>query len=163
MTAINPTFVLGPVTASVHLRTSPDLIFRLLRGQLPLIPDFFFNLVDVRDVASAHVRAMLLPRESLRSRYICFAEQLHLREICDMLRREFPDRRFPRWSMPNPLMYGYSIFDRRLTWSYLRRSLGRRVNIDNARIRTELGVAFRPMSETLVDTVRAMVDLGFVR
>ncbi len=162
LTAINPTFVFGPVDAQIHLRTSPQLVSELLRGKLPAIPDFFFNLVDVRDVAEAHVRAMTHPSETLADRYICFAEELHMAEICRRLRAMFPGRPVPRWSIPTPLVYAYAVFDRRLTWSYLRRALGRRIQLDARRVRDALGVTFRPIDETLRDTGQSMVDRGFV-
>ena len=163
LTAINPTFVLGPVTARIHLRTSPKLISEILDHKLPAIPNFYFNLVDVRDVAEAHVRALTHPSESLAPRYICYAEQLHFTEICARLARAFPDRRIPRRRAPDALVYAFALVDRRLTWSYLRRSLGRQVRIDNTRARTSLGVSFRAIDETLRDTAQSIVDGGFVR
>ena len=163
MTAVNPTFVLGPVDAAIHLRTSPSLIQGLASGRIPFIPDFYFNLVDVRDVAEAHVQAMLIPSESLQSRYICFAEQWHLKAICERLRAEYPKLRFPKRTAPTAFMYAYALFDRRLTWSYLKRTLGRRVELDNTRARHGLGIRFRPIHETLKDTVESMVEHGFVR
>lgn len=163
LTAINPTYVLGPVEARVHLRTSPSLIRQVLAGKLPAIPNLFFNLVDVRDVADAHVRAMEHPIESLEARYICYAEELHFTEICARLQAAFPDRRLPRRRIPDPLMYVYALFDKRLTWSYLRRALGRSITVDNARAREKLGVRFRPVDDTLKDTARSIVDGGFVR
>ena len=163
LTSIQPTFVLGPVDSRLHLRTSPNLVSEILTGRVPAIPNFYFNLVDVRDVADAHIRALEHPYDSLEPRYICYAEQLHFREVCDRLRAAFPDRRIPRWSIPGPLMYAYALFDKRLTWAYLRRSLGRQIRIDNRRAQKSLGVSFRPIDETIADTAQSMVDHGFVR
>ncbi|MEO1335926.1 MAG: NAD-dependent epimerase/dehydratase family protein [Myxococcota bacterium] len=163
LTVINPTFVLGPVDAEIHLRTSPDLIRTIMNKKISLAPDFFFNFVDVRDVAEAHVRAMVVPAEQLEARYICYADQLHMDDVCNLLADAFPERFRGRWRVPNPLVYAYAAFDRRLTWAYLRQSLGRRIHIDNRRARQSLGLAFRSVNETIVDTARSMVELGLVR
>ena len=163
LTAINPTFVFGPVDARIHLRTSPSLVSEVLRGKVPAIPDFHFNLVDVRDVADAHIKALETPSERLEDRYICFAEPLHLRQICERLRGWYPRHPIPRWSLPTPLVYAYALFDQRLTWSYLRHALGRTIRLDNRRVRESLGVTFRPIDETLLETARSIVDKGFVR
>ena len=163
LTAINPTFVLGPVDADIHLRTSPSLVRELLDGRLPGQPDFYFNLVDVRDVADAHVRALTHPGDRLAPRYICFGEQLHFTEIAARLSEAFPTRRIPRRAIPNALVYAWALFDKRLTWAYLRKNLGRRIRLDGRLARQNLGVQFRPIAETLIDTAQSMIEHGFAR
>ncbi len=163
LTAINPTFVLGPVTARIHLRTSPGLVSELLNGKLPGLPNFLFNLVDVRDVAEAHLRAMLRPSELLAPRYICHADQLHFSEVARHLKRAFPGHRIPTRRLPDLLVYAYALFDKRLTWAYLRRALGRRIEIDNRRAQQDLNIVFRPVEDTLRETGQSMVELGFVQ
>lgn len=54
LTAINPTFVLGPVLGPDY-SSSVELIRLILRGSLPGYPRFNFGLVDVRDVADLHI------------------------------------------------------------------------------------------------------------
>ena len=162
LTAINPVFVLGPVEARIHLRTSPSLVRRVLQRKLPAVPNLFFGLVDVRDVAEAHVRAMTLPIESLEPRYICFAEELHFQQICARLQTAFPDRRLPKYRVPDPLMYVYALVNSQLSWTFLRRSLGRSIRIDNQKAKEGLGIRFRSIDDTLVDTGQSMIEGGYL-
>ena len=71
LVVINPVGVIGPsVTSGVN--TTSRVIMDLLNGGVyPAIIDMAFPLVDVRDVAEAHVRAAESPDAS--GRYICTA------------------------------------------------------------------------------------------
>lgn len=60
MAVINPAFILGPVLTQQG-GTSIDAIRRLMSGKDPMLPRVAFSVVDVRDVAKAHVVAMTLP------------------------------------------------------------------------------------------------------
>ena len=61
LSVINPVMVLGPVL-NKNLGTSVLLISRLLKGELPGLPNIGFNVCDVRDVADMHIQAMTNPR-----------------------------------------------------------------------------------------------------
>jgi nucleoside-diphosphate-sugar epimerase len=60
LTVINPTGIFGPLLSS-HLSTSTGIIKSMLDGDMPAVPRQFFGVVDVRDVADIHVRAMTDP------------------------------------------------------------------------------------------------------
>ena len=55
--SVNPVAVLGPVTNG-DLSTSIELVKQLLEGGIPALPNVGFGIVDVRDVADLHVRAL---------------------------------------------------------------------------------------------------------
>ena len=57
---INPVGVLGPVLGPDY-STSILLVQRLLEGAMPGCPKLYFGVVDVRDVADIHLRAMTDP------------------------------------------------------------------------------------------------------
>lgn len=57
---INPSLVLGPVW-SRDFAASIEVVKKLLDGALPGCPDLHFGLVDVRDLADLHVRALNAP------------------------------------------------------------------------------------------------------
>jgi dihydroflavonol-4-reductase len=56
---------------------------------LPAIIDLGFPLVDVRDVATAHVLAMENP--SAKGRYITYNTTLKMRDVCSILRHFSPN------------------------------------------------------------------------
>jgi nucleoside-diphosphate-sugar epimerase len=56
-TVVNPVGILGPALGSDY-GTSLAVIANLLQGKLPLLPRAWAGVVDVRDIADLHVRAM---------------------------------------------------------------------------------------------------------
>ena len=57
-TSINPGMVFGPVLNGDLEGVSPDMILKLINGEYPVLPDIYFSIVDVRDVANIHVEAL---------------------------------------------------------------------------------------------------------
>ena len=160
LVTINPTVVWGSVLAPAHVRTSPAFVEAMLTGKMPVLLDLHFNIVDAVDVAAAHVAA--LEKEDVSGRYILNSAPASLPEVAGMLREAFPDRKIPRLRLPGPTAYMAALFDKRLSVPYLRRNLGWRARIDASRARSELGIAFRPVHASLMDTARSMIDLGLV-
>lgn len=157
---INPGLVLGPVFTRAHIRSSPNILHDLLSGKFPLAPRFRFSVVDVRDVAKAHVEALLRP--DAEGRHIISNRGVWMRELAEILRGEHPDRPVPRFQMPNVAMYAVAMFDKRLSWDFLRRNLDVERHLDNTKSKQSLGLAYRPIRETVLDTARSFVDSGLL-
>eukprot|EP00042_Codosiga_hollandica_P053664 m.708505 g.708505 ORF g.708505 m.708505 type:complete len:300 (-) comp58744_c0_seq7:341-1240(-) len=79
---INPGAIYGPLLNATQISGSPQIIRDLMTGVFPLIPGFIFPSVDVRDVATAHIRAAL--DVSLSGRFICVERSYWLREMITM-------------------------------------------------------------------------------
>jgi len=60
LATVNPSFVQGPMLTSSSC-SSVDLVGQILLGKMPGLPNAYMSTVDVRDVAEAHVRAMVIP------------------------------------------------------------------------------------------------------
>ena len=159
--AINPAMVIGPVFCEVHTRSSASVVRDLLIGKFPASPRFHVGLVDVRDVARAHAEVMEQPSAS--GRYLLQTEGMWLSELAALMRAHFPDfKKIPRRTMPDPLMYLVALFDKRLSWSFLRRSLGRANEVDNSKLVKELGLALIPVEQSVIDTCQSFIDRGLV-
>ena len=72
LVTINPSLVLGPMLARGH-GTSLEISRRLLSGAMPACPRLGWPMVDVRDVAAAHIAAATAPAAAGK-RYICSGE-----------------------------------------------------------------------------------------
>ena len=57
MSVINPVFVIGPTLVGGSF-TSGLLLQKIMTGEIPKFPKISFGLVDVRNVAEAHVKAL---------------------------------------------------------------------------------------------------------
>ena len=103
LSVINPVAILGPAL-SEHVSGSFDMLRHLLDGSLKAVPNIALNVVDVRDVADLHLRAMTSPAAK-GQRFIAAADgQISMLEIAQLLREEFPQaaakvatRQLPNW------------------------------------------------------------------
>jgi nucleoside-diphosphate-sugar epimerase len=156
LTTILPGGILGPVLSTSNLG-SVQFIERLLTGKLPGVPDLGFCVVDVRDLADLHVRAMLAP-EAAGERFIATGEFRSMDEIAGMLRAELGARasKVPRRRLPSSLL-------RMLAWFVpslrsLTPLLGRRQLFSSAKAQRVLGFSPRPATVTVVDCARSLLD-----
>ncbi|MEH6680225.1 MAG: aldehyde reductase [Sediminicola sp.] len=100
---INPVAILGP-SLGAHVSGSFQLLQNLLTGKLKAVPNIPLNIVDVRDVADLHIRAMESP-EANGHRFIASADrQISLPEIALLLknnRKEISEKvslkKLPDW------------------------------------------------------------------
>ena len=101
LAVINPSVVLGPLLGP-EVTTSTSLIRLMLRGRLPIVPNVSLGLVDVRDVAAAHLLAMTVP-EAAGRRFIVSAGSRSLREVGKVLAEVFPSYgwKLPRATLPD--------------------------------------------------------------
>ncbi|MFW6050133.1 MAG: NAD-dependent epimerase/dehydratase family protein [Myxococcota bacterium] len=159
LTAIHPSFVLGPVLTKAHLKSSPSMIRTLLKRQYPACPNLSFAIVDVRDVAAAHAQALEVERPS--PRHIVASESLFMPEIARILKQHFPDSRVPTAKMPDLFMYLAPFFDKRASFGFVRRNLGKKRLLSNELARTELGLEIRPAEPSIVDCARSILEAGW--
>jgi dihydroflavonol-4-reductase len=157
--AINPFLVIGPSLVP-GLNTSNQVFVDLLKGTYPGIVGLTWGFVDVRDVAAAHVRAMDTPSAS--GRYICAGETASMRTVVGVLRKHgwADGYKLPAIGLDNPagdvIVKLASYLQPKGVGSYLRTHIGRVPRYDTSKIRRELGIQFRPLEETIADT---MTDL----
>ncbi len=162
LVVVNPGLVLGPAlsphTNSESVRLMRDLGGGFFRLGAPLLE---FGVVDVRDVADAHVLAATRPEAS--GRHIVVAETLDLVGIAGVLRARFGDGYpLPRRTLPK--LPTVLLAPRRgLERAVVRRNVGYPLRFDNRRARDRLGLAFRPVADTIADHFQQLLDDGLVQ
>jgi dihydroflavonol-4-reductase len=164
LVVINPFLVIGP-SLTPSLNTSNKIFVDLLAGEYPAKINLAWGIVDVRDVARAHLRA--IDSEQAGGRYICAEHVATLSEVVDILRENgYEDYGLPRINLANSLgnvvVRAMSIFEKPGTRSYLRTHLGTRPNFDSSKIKDELGLEFRDLETTLLETADDLVEWGHV-
>ncbi len=159
--SICPSVVLGPVWSKDY-SASVVIVKKLLNGSMGACPDFGFGVVDVRDVADLHVRALTAPRMG-GERFIASGRFITLREVADILRAQLgpqankvTTRNIPDWvvrvaALFNPLAKA------------VVGELGSVRNQDASHAKAVLGWATRPVEQSIVDTARCLIDLGIVK
>ena len=102
LVAVNPFVIMGP-SHSRAVNTSNQILVDLVKGVYPAIISLTWGLVDVRDVATAHVRAAEVPAAS--GRYLCAQQPVTMRQIVGWLREAGfgAGTRLPSRSLDNAL------------------------------------------------------------
>lgn len=157
--SINPSIVFGPVLSERHLAGSMAVIDHLLKRKPPILLKMHVNIVDVRDVAIAHVKALTEGEDG--GRYIVFNGSMWMRDMSAILRRAMPERKWPRLTLPKALTYVLSIFHPQLTPSWVRRSVGTSCEYDSSPAATELGMSWIPLEDSVIDGARSAVEAGW--
>jgi dihydroflavonol-4-reductase len=159
--SINPSVVLGPVWSRDY-SASVVIVKKLLDGSLGACPDIGFGVVDVRDVADLHVRALMSPASMLNQRFIANGRFLTLREVADVLRAQLgpqahkvTTRNVPDWLVRvaarfNPLARA------------VVSELGSVRHQSSAHAQAVLGWTTRPVEQSIVDAARSLIELGIV-
>jgi len=154
-TTILPGAVFGPVLTREHLG-SAQIIQRLLDGKFAGMPRLGFSVVDVRDLADLHVRAMTAP-EAAGQRFIAASEFVWMEDIARALRAQLGARagKVPTRTLPNFVVRFLSLFVPSLR--SLTPALGR-ANILNAdKARRLLGFSPRDVKSTVVDCAESLL------
>lgn len=157
---VNPSVVLGPV-ASADYSASVVIVQSLLQGRIPAMPRIGFGIVDVRDVAELHRRALTAPGMS-GERFIACAGFTWLRDIAAVLREELgadarrvPTLNLPDWSVR--LLARVSPLVRNAA-----SELGTARHQDSSHAREVLGWVPRAPREAILKSAKDLIALGVV-
>jgi dihydroflavonol-4-reductase len=159
LVTICPGAVLGPVLGR-DFSASIDIVKKLLDGSLPGLPRFGWPLVDVRDIADLHVRALKSPTAAGK-RYIGAGPFFWMSDIADVLRRGVPRARVPKSRLANWMVRLSANFDPVVRERLFELDKERPVSAQRAR--DELGWTPRSNEEAILDTARSLIAEGLVK
>ena len=157
MVTIHPSVVFGPPMSKIHLRGSLSFLNALVQRKVPVLIPIQINIVDVRDVAEAHVRALTEGQNA--GRYLTVSGDMQFSEISRTLRDEYPELKTPRFTVPYliALIFG-PLFDRRITLSWARQHLRRKLFWDATPAERELGMSWKPARESVLESVPGLIE-----
>ena len=156
LAVVNPVAVFGPVMGT-QVSASVQIIRRLLEGGFPRLVNLSFGVVDVRDVADLHLRAMTDPSAS-GERFLALAgDFVSLGEVAGLLRARLGDRarRVPTKTVPDAVVKVAALFVRSL--APLIPELGKNKNASNAKARRLLDWNPRSAEEALLSTAESLL------
>ncbi|MES2058276.1 MAG: NAD-dependent epimerase/dehydratase family protein [Pseudomonadota bacterium] len=159
--SVNPSAVLGPVQ-SADYSTSIEFVKRAIDGSVPGFPRLGFAVVDVRDLADLHVRALTTPGIA-NERFIAAGPFMMMKEVGQVLRdRLGPDaKKVPKHVVPDFLVRLIALFDGGLR--QVLGELGRVRAVDSSHALEVLGWKTRPAEDSIIDTARSLIDRGIVK
>ncbi|GHO97079.1 dihydroflavonol-4-reductase [Reticulibacter mediterranei] len=162
LAVINPVGIFGPVLGADY-SSSIQLVQRLMDGALPGCPRLFFGIVDVRDVADLHIRAMTNPAANGQRFLAVAGESMTIQQIALVLRKQLGNsaRRVPTRVLPDWLVRLVSLADPAV--AQFIPELGKVKNATNAKAGRLLGWTPRSNEEAIVATAESLLQLGLLR
>lgn len=162
LTTICPGYIFGPSLVKTNF-ASGDIIRQILTGELLGIPNVKFCIVDVRDCAEAHIRAMLSDISD-GQRYICAADKgLWAKEISQLLRDNYEKYGYKctKTNVPGFLIRMYGLFNSQAAAT--SPLLEADNNFDNSKIKRDLKMNFITSEEAVLSMAKSLIDLGIVK
>ena len=162
LSVVNPVGVFGPVLGSDY-STSILLVQRLMDGAIPGCPRLDFGVVDVRDVADLHIRAMNNPAAK-GERFLAIAgDFMSMLDIAKVLKarlgasaKRVPTRQLPNWVVRIAAMRDPAV-------KQILPELGKAKNATNEKAKRLLGWAPRSNEEAIVATAESLVRLELLK
>ena len=162
LSVVNPTAVFGPVLGPDY-STSILLVQRLMDGAMPGVPKLHFGVVDVRDVADLHIRAMTHPAAK-GERFLAVAgDFMSILDIAKVLKarmgasaKKVPTRQLPDWLVRLAAMRDPAV-------RQILPELGKVKNATNEKAKRMLGWAPRSNEEAIIATAESLVRLGLLK
>ena len=160
LAVVNPAGIFGPVLGS-DFSSSIELVTRLMNG-MPGCPRLFFGVVDVRDVADLHLRAMTDPAAKGERFIAVSGGVMSMLDIATVLRARLGEaaRKVPTRQLPNWLVRLVSRFDPKLR--PLLPLLDNTRHATSAKAERVLGWKPRPREDAIVATAESLVKFGIV-
>ena len=158
---INPVAIWGPAL-SAHVSGSFGLFDLLLSGNP--FPDLPLNIVDVRDVADLHIRAMTSPAAN-GERFIASADgQISMLEIAALLKDKKPDvaKKISSRKIPDQVIFLAALFNKQAREAALFLRMSR--NVSNEKAKKILG--WKPIAdnkEVIIASIDSMIQHGMIK
>ncbi|KAA0154601.1 hypothetical protein FNF31_06256 [Cafeteria roenbergensis] len=161
LATINPSFIVGPM-----IRRSPcssvEVVQNLMERKFSIIPDVNLWCVDVRDVAEAHVRAMVLPAAAGK-RFLLSTREYGLQEMGVDLAAVYNPKGYsvPTAKASNWLIHVAGWFSATAAATVPR--LGVHEKHNHAQAEAVLGVRWRDVKTAVAELAASGVALGLIQ
>jgi nucleoside-diphosphate-sugar epimerase len=162
LSVINPASVFGPVLGPDY-SASTFVVQRLMGGAVPGWPRVWFGVVDVRDVADLHIRAMTHPAAK-GERFLAVAgDFLSMLDIAKLLKSRMGEyaKRIPTRELPDWLVRRAAFVDPAVR--LILPELGNVKNGTSEKAKRILGWTPRSREEAIIASAESLVRLGLLK
>jgi len=122
-------------------------------------PPFEIGMVDVRDVADAHIRAAYILDAS--GRHIVSNESCTPLKLSKMLQEQFEQYPLPKKELPKWLVWLVGpIMDKSMTRKVIAKNMGHSWKADNSKSKEKLGIEYRSLNTSIIEMFQQMIDEG---
>ena len=162
LAVINPVGIFGP-SLGPDMSSGLELLKRLLDGTMKAVPNINFGIVDVRDVADLHLRAMTNPL-ARGQRFLALAgDILSFHDIALLLKDKMRDRakKVTTKTLPNWILRIAALFSP--VAKNIVPQLGRIKHASNEKAKTVLGWKPRTNEEAILASAESILRFGFIK
>jgi dihydroflavonol-4-reductase len=162
LVSINPGWIFGPSVSKRSDSMSISTMIQFGDGTYKTgVPELWNGIVDVRDVATAHINAGFTPEAS--GRHIVVSEEATLLDFATILRTHYGDGYpFPRIQVPKFLCWVMAPM-LGITRKYVRKNVGIRIKFDTSYSKQDLSMSYIPIEQTVLDHFQQVIDDGLLR
>ncbi len=162
LVTINPGMVFGPALTTLSQSASIDTLISMGDGRLRTgVPNLTYGIVDVRDVARAHMLAAFTPDAS--GRYLLVASETSMLNMAKILRSRFGSTYpFPRMTVPKFIVWLFGPFMGPVTRAFISANVGHPIHFNNRRSLT-LGIRYHDIRQTLEEHFQQLIDDGLLK
>jgi dihydroflavonol-4-reductase len=158
LSVVCPGAILGPVLESDY-GTSANMVLKIMDGSSPAIPKIGFDVVDVRSVSDLLIRAMTR-KEAANERFIASSGFLSFKEVAEILRGDYPDKKIPRWTLPNFMVKLFAQVEPSLKPILI--DLGHKRTVDHSKAEKILGWSPIGPPEAVRSCAKSLIHLNLV-
>lgn len=160
LVVLNPSLVIGPGLNAHATSESFNVIRQFGDGRMRFgAPDLGLGVVDVRDVAEAHLRAAFLPEAG--GRHILSGYNTSLPALAQTLLPRYAAYPIPRRTLPTWLVWlAAPLTDRSITRRFVRDNVGLPWIADNSKSQRALGLHYRPLQESMHEMFAQLIASG---
>jgi len=160
LVVINPSLVIGPALQDRPTSESFNLVRQMGDGTMKSgAPRMGFGVIDVRDLAQAHLAAGFLPEAA--GRHIISAHECDVFELSQELKGKFGDYPLPARALPKWLVWLVGpLAGGGITRTYVARNVNVPFRADNSKGKRELGLSYRPLRNSMEEMFQQMIDAG---
>lgn len=163
LVTVNPSLVIGPGINPFATSESFSLIKQFGDGTMKMgVANYGMGLVDVRDVAQAHMAAGFSP--NAQGRYITSGYNSSFPAIAQILRESFGTAYpLPTKTLPKAFVWLVApLVDKAITRKVVSRNIGWPFVADNSKGGRELGMTYRPLKDSLTEMFQQLIDAGLL-
>lgn len=160
LATIHPVGIFGP-SLGPDLSSGFELIKKIWTGEMKAIPQLELNVIDVRDVADLHLRAMIHPKAKGERFLALSGGKIGLPEIARLLRKQYPQKRnqitarvLPNWALQVMALFSPQA---KAIASMMRTNR----NASNAKAKEVLG--WQPLNDNagaILESIQSMLTFG---
>ena len=160
LSVVNPVGIFGPALGPDY-SSSIRVLEQLMNGEMSRLPRLSFGIVDVRDVANLHLRAMTNPAAK-GERFLCTAGQMSMREGALVLKARMGDAasQVSTAALPDWMVKLAALVSPRA--AQIAPDLGKVRKSTSEKAKRLLGWEPRSAEDALVATAESLIRLGLI-